>query len=147
MNTEFDMHRFEALLDRHGAEQAHWPTALREQALTLLASSDDARRLYDEARLLDDALDTIVFETTTPLGLKSHGLKTRILGNTPRRDPWLDWFRVRIWRPVALGCLPLAAGFAVGANFADDPVDLEDQVLIAFADADTLEALALVGDE
>lgn len=141
MNTEFDMQRFEALLDRHGAEPDDWPATLREQALTLLASSDDARRLYDEARLLDDTLDTLV-ETTTPLGLR-----TRILANTPRRDPWLDWLRVRIWRPVALACLPLAAGFAVGANFADDPVDLEDQVLIAFADADTLEALALVGDE
>ena len=142
MNTEFDMQRFEALLDRHGAEQADWPTALREQALTLLDSSEDARRLYDEARLLDDTLDTILVETPQPLGLK-----TRILANTPGRDPWLDWFTVRMWRPVVLGCLPLAVGFAVGANFADDPVDLEDQVLIAFADADTLEALALVEDE
>lgn len=142
MDTEFDMQRFEALLDRHGAELADWPTALREQALTLLASSDDAMRLYDEARLLDDTLNTILVEAPSPFGLK-----TRILANAPRRDPWLDWFTVRIWRPVVLGCLPLAVGFAVGANFADDPVDLEDQVLIAFADADTLEALALVGEE
>ena len=142
MNTEFDAQRFEALLDRHGAEPDDWPATLREQALTLLASSDDARRLYDEARLLDDTLDTILVEAPTPLGMK-----TRVLANTPRRDPWLDWFTVRIWRPVVLGCLPLAGGFAVGANFADDPVDLEDQVLIAFADADTLEALALVEEE
>ena len=142
MNTEFDVQRFEALLDRHGAEQADWPTALREQALTLLDSSDDARRLYDEACLLDDTLDAIFVDAPQPLGLR-----TRVLANTPRRDPWLDWFTVRIWRPVVLGCLPLAVGFAVGANFADDPVDLEDQVLIAFADADTLEALALVEDE
>ena len=142
MNTEFDMPRFEALLDRHGAEQADWPAALRQQALKLLESSDDAKRLYDDARLLDDTLDTILVEAPRPLGLK-----TRILANTPRRDPWLDWFTVRIWRPVVLGCLPLALGFAVGANFADDAADLEDQVLIAFADTDTLEALALVEDE
>ena len=142
MNTAFDVQRFEALLDRHGAEQADWPTALREQALKLLASSDDAKRLYDEARLLDGTLDTILVEAPRPLGLK-----TRILANTPRRDPWLDWFTVRIWRLVVLSCLPLALGFAVGANFADDATDLEDQVLIAFADADTLEALALVEDE
>ena len=142
MNTEFDEHQFDALLDRHGAEPAGWPDALREQALKLLESSADAKRLYDEARLLDDTLDTILAETPQPLGLK-----TRVLANTPRRDPWLDWFTVRIWRPVALGCLPLALGFAAGANFADDPTDLEDQVLIAFADADTLEALALPEDE
>ena len=142
MNTEFDVQRFEALLDRHGAEPAHWPAAWREHALKLLESSEDAKRLYDEARLLHDTLDTILAETPTPLGLK-----TRILANTPRRDPWLDWFTVRIWRPVVLGCLPLAVGFAVGANFADDPVDLEDQVLIAFADTDTLEALALGEEE
>ncbi|MCY4013772.1 MAG: hypothetical protein OXG82_13775 [Gammaproteobacteria bacterium] len=142
METDFDVQRFEALLDRHGAEPHDWPAPLREHALTLLASSDDAKRLYDEARLLDDTLDTILVDAPRPLGLK-----TRILANTPQRDPWLDWFTVRVWRPVVLGCLPLAVGFAVGANFADDPADLEDQVLIAFADADTLEALALVEDE
>ena len=142
MNTEFDEHHFEALLDRHGAEPADWPDASREQALQLLASSADAMRLHDEARVLDDTLDTILAETPRPLGLKS-----RVLANTPGRDPWLDWFTIRIWRPVALGCLPLALGFAVGANFADDATDLEDQVLIAFADADTLEALALPEDE
>lgn len=142
MNTDFDVRRFEALLDRHGAEQAHWPAVLREQALKLLESSGDAKRLYDEARLLHDTLDAMLVETSTPVGLK-----TRILANTPRRDPWLDWFTVRMWRPVVLGCLPLAVGFAVGANFADDPVDLEDQVLIAFADTATLEALALGGEE
>ena len=139
MNTELDVQRFEGLLDRHGAEPADWPAALREQALTLLDSSDDAKRLYDEARLLHDTLDTILVETPTPLGLKA-----RVLANTSRRDPWLDWLTVRIWRPVVLGCLPLAVGFAAGANFADDAADLEDQVLIAFADTDTLEALALV---
>lgn len=142
MNTEFDVQRFEALVDRHGAEPAGWPDALREQALKLLESSDDARRLYDDARLLDDTLDTILVQAPQPLGLK-----TRVLANTPRRDPWLDWFTVRIWRPIVLGCLPLVVGFAVGANFADDPVDLEDQVLIAFADTATLEALALGGEE
>ena len=142
MNSEFDLQRFEALLDRHGAEPVGWPVELRERALKLLESSADARRLQDEARLLDNTLDTILAETPQPLGLK-----TRVLANTPRRDPWLDWFTVRVWRPVVLGCLPLAVGFAVGANFADDPTDLEDQVLIAFADADTLEALALPEDE
>ncbi len=142
MNTEFDVQRFEALLDRHGVEPVGWPVELREQALKLLESAADAKRLHDEARLLDDTLATILGEAPRPLGLK-----TRVLANTPRRDPWLDWFTVRIWRPVALACLPLAVGFAVGANFADDATDLEDQILIAFADTDTLEALALVEDE
>ena len=142
MSTELDVRRFEDLLDRHGVAPADWPTALREQALALLETSVDARRVFDEAQWLSDALDTALTDAPAPLGLK-----TRIVAKARSRDPWLDWFTVRIWRPVALACLPLAAGFAVGINFADDPADLEDQILIAFADASTLEALALPEDE
>ena len=142
MDTDFDVQRLAALLDRYGAESAQWPVALRKQALALIESSVDARRLFEDARLLEDALDAVLADTPVPLGLK-----TRILANARPRDPWLDWFTVRIWRPAALACLPLAVGFAVGTNFADDAADLEDRILIAFADASTLEALALPEDE
>ena len=142
MTSEFDIQQFEALLDRHGAEPTDWPAALRERALALVDSSTDAQRLFEDAQLLDRTLDAVLDDVPRPLGLK-----TRILANAQPRDPWLDWFTIRIWRPAALACLPLVVGFAVGTNFADDAVDLEDQVLIAFADANTLEALAPLEDE
>ena len=142
MNTTFDQHAFETLLDRHGSEAADWPAESRAQALELLESSTDARQLHAEARLLDETLDELLPVANLPLGLG-----TRIVANAPHRDPWLQWLAVRLWRPAALACLPLAVGFAVGNTFADDAADLEDQVLVAFADASALEAFALPEEE
>ena len=142
MNTIFDEHDFEALLDRHGSEAANWPAESRAHALELLESSTEAQQLLAEARLLDETLDELLPGATVPLGLG-----TRIVANAPHRDPWLQWLAVRLWRPAVLACLPLAVGFAVGNTFADDAADLEDQVLVAFADAGTFEAFALPEEE
>lgn len=141
MKPNFDEHQFEALLDRHGAASADWPAEVRSQALEMLKSSPEARRLHADAQRLDDALDDILPNVAPPLGLR-----TRIVANAPQRDAWLDWLTVRIWRPVALASLPLVLGFAFGANFADDTTDLEDQLLVAFADADSLEGFTLAED-
>lgn len=141
MKPNFDQHQFEALLDRHGAASADWPTEVRVQALELLKSSPEAQRLHAGAQRLDDVLDDILANVAPPLGLR-----TRIIANAPQRDAWLDWLTVRVWRPVALASLPLVLGFAFGANFADDTTDLEDQLLVAFADADSLEGFTLAED-
>lgn len=138
MTQMLDERRFEALLDLHGAEIDYWPIDVRDAAHRLLASSADARHLLQDARLLDDALDGLLVDVSPPLGLK-----TRIVASTPPRDAWLDWLTVAVWRPVALACLPLMLGFAFGANVADDTADLQDQLLVAFADSDTLEAFGL----
>ena len=142
MSTAFDEHDFAALLDRHGSEVANWAAENRTHARELLESSTEARQLLAEARLLDETLDELLPGATVPLGLG-----TRIVANAPHRDPWLQWLAVRLWRPAVLACLPLAVGFAVGNTFADDAADLEDQVLVAFADADTFEAFALPEEE
>ena len=142
MSTTFDEHDFAALLDRHGSEVANWAAENRAHARELLESSAEARQLLAEARLLDETLDELLPGAAVPLGLG-----TRIVANAPHRDPWLQWLAVRLWRPAALACLPLAVGFAVGNTFADDAADLEDQVLVAFADADTFEAFALPEEE
>jgi hypothetical protein len=51
-----DVSEFEDLIDRQGEDISRWPDAQRQAALDLLASSDDARRLLDEARILRQAL-------------------------------------------------------------------------------------------
>ena len=142
MSTTFNEHNFAALLDRHGSDAANWATENRAHALKLLESSTEAQQLLAEARLLDETLDELLPGTAVPFGLG-----TRIVANAPHRDPWLQWLAVRLWRPAALACLPLAVGFAVGNTFADDDADLEDQVLVAFADASTFEAFALPEEE
>ena len=51
-----DVSEFEDMIDRQGEDISLWPEAERLRALDLLASSDDARRLLDEARLLRQAM-------------------------------------------------------------------------------------------
>ena len=51
-----DVGAFEDLIDRLGEDLSLWPEAQRAAALELLASSADARVLYDEARMLRQAL-------------------------------------------------------------------------------------------
>jgi len=51
-----DVGAFEDLIDRLGEDLSLWPDAQRVAALELLASSADARVLYDEARTLRQVL-------------------------------------------------------------------------------------------
>jgi|KBSSwiStaDraftv2_1062776.scaffolds.fasta_scaffold1497061_1 hypothetical protein len=51
-----DVGTFEDLIDRLGEDLSLWPDAQRAAALELLASSADARVLYDEARTVRQAL-------------------------------------------------------------------------------------------
>ena len=48
--------RFRAILDAFGAEPQRWPAADRASAEALLAGSAEARRLQEEAAVLDDLL-------------------------------------------------------------------------------------------
>ncbi len=130
--STFDINDFAAALDRHGADPARWPQALRGRAPALLESSAQARALLDEARRLDAALDAALPAPDTP-----PGLQTRILANTPQPEPWPGWLAALMantWRPLGLGCLPLVLGFALGLNFADDLGDLEEQTPLAFSE-------------
>ena len=131
-----DLPSFDALLGRHGADSRQWPANLRASALAFVARTAEAQQLLEEQKHLEQALEAHWPSVETPLGLR-----TRILANATNRDSWLEWLTVKLWRPALLACLPLALGIAVGANVADDAADLEDQLLIAFADADQATAL------
>ena len=134
MSRPMDIDDFEDSLDRYGADSSQWPETVRSQAPSLLASSTHAQDLLAETKRLDQALNDALPAAPAPLGLK-----TRILANLPRRDPWLEWLRVKTWRPLALACVPLALGFAVGSSVVEDPAGWEERVLVAFSEADLAE--------
>lgn len=129
-NKPFSEREFEDLLDRHGADLAHWPQRDQGPAKTLLEDSPTAQALLADARQLQAALQTLP-APTTPVGL--HG---RIVANAQPRLAWLDWLTTNAWRPASLACVPLLLGFVLGSGVAEDTADLEDSVLVAFADAD-----------
>lgn len=51
--------RLKQMLAAYGAQPRRWPEAEREAALALLAGSDEARRLLEEARAIDRLLDVV----------------------------------------------------------------------------------------
>lgn len=130
MDHSFGDRDLEDLLDRHGADSTRWPSRYQLPAALLLERSATARSLLDDARLLQDALQALPTPTTPP------GLYARIVANAQPRPGWLDWLTTSAWRPASLACLPLLLGFVIGSGLADDTTDLEDSVLVAFADAD-----------
>ncbi len=74
------LERLRDILDAYGGDPDRWPDAEREPALELLARSADARRLRDDARHLDAALDVL------PAAEPSAGLEERIVA-AARRTP------------------------------------------------------------
>ncbi len=141
MSRPIDINDFEDALDRHGADSSLWPETVRIRATALLESSARARDLLAEAKRLQQALSDALPTVPAP-----PGLKTRILANLPRRDPWLEWLTMKRWRLVALACVPLALGFAVGLNVVEDTASWEDRVLVAFSETEFAE-FELPGDE
>ena len=53
-----DVREFEDLIDRLGDDLSGWPEAQRLAAVELLASSDEARGICDDARTIREALAT-----------------------------------------------------------------------------------------
>ena len=125
----FGLAAFEAMLDRHGGDQARWPSELRERAEGLLASSPEAQAVLRDAKQLDAALAEALAVPSPAMGLRA-----RIVANAQPRDVWLDWLTSRLWRPVSLACAPLLVGFAAGAfTMLEGGVDLlEESALVAF---------------
>jgi hypothetical protein len=67
-----DVSEFEDLIDRLGEDTSRWPTRQRLAAERLIASSNEARALLEEARTLRRAL-------ATPPGRAPAGLVDRIV--------------------------------------------------------------------
>lgn len=139
-----DLAAFEALLDRHGGDEARWPGEAREQVKGLLASSAEARAVLQAAKQLDGALPEVL--AAPPLAM---GLRTRIVAQASPRDAWMDWLASRLWRPVGLACAPLLVGFVVGAStMLESGVDgLEESALVAFTTDLAADELADWSDE
>lgn len=72
--------QFQDLVDRLGAEPEQWPAAERADATALLASSQPARQILDEARALKAALTGPAI--AAPAGL-SHRILEAALGAKP----------------------------------------------------------------
>lgn len=128
-SSTFGLAEFEAVLDRHGGDEARWPSAVREQAKGLLAASPAARAVLEDAKQLDVAL-AVALAAPSP----AMGLGARIVANAQPRDAWVDWLASRLWRPVSLACAPLLVGFAAGAfTMLESGVELlEESALVAF---------------
>ena len=141
MDPNMDLVTFEDALDRYGVELHRWPGALAAEARSLVESSARARDLLAEAAALHSVLDEVLPVVAAPLGLK-----TRVFANLPEREAWIEWFTIRIWRPVGLALVPLVVGFGVGVNYADAEHG-EDDVLLALFDPDELARYELPSAE
>ncbi|RYH13869.1 MAG: hypothetical protein EON57_01325 [Alphaproteobacteria bacterium] len=72
---------FEATLDAHGPDLERWPMPVRAHAVTLLATSPEARQLLSAASAVDVAL-------RDQTGKAPEGLADRIVGRAlGKRDP------------------------------------------------------------
>jgi hypothetical protein len=71
---------FEDLLDRLGDDMSVWPAPQQQSAADLLRSSDEARRVLDEARRLRRAL------SAAPIRARA-GLTDRIMQAVPETAP------------------------------------------------------------
>lgn len=135
-NSKFEIEQFAELLDRHGAEPARWPVAVRSMALLLVDAEPAAQGLLQEARRLEVALSAL------PAPPVPSGLKSRIIARLTNAQPiflpdrMLDWLTTALWRPLLLASLPLAFGFTLGIGVYQDTGEPEDSLaLLIFSDA------------
>lgn len=130
--------RFKELLDAYGANPARWPEAEREAALALAKSSDEARRLLDEAAALDRLIDLAETTPVTP------ELQARILAALPelRRGGVIASLMPGrpAWIPITALAASLALGLGVGtfipALAGIGEQQAQDAALVALGDLD-----------
>ena len=113
-----DLERFAMIVDAYGAEPSAWPDDERDDALALLATSEAAVRLRDEAAVLDSLLDD------APVLEPPAALKSRILERAPKPAvSWADrvdrlaeiaWPFGPRWQPVAALAAAAVLGVLVG---------------------------------
>lgn len=120
-----DVREFEDCLDRFGDDFSQWPALKRSAGQALLASSSDARELWEEAASLRQALEAPL--TRAPAGLADRIVlqATRSAAvNAPRRAVIVEkppvWARLANIFPISLrpsSALLLPVCFVVGALF------------------------------
>ena len=160
MDTTMTIEEFEERALAYGARMESWPPGDRVAARSLLAGSERARAILEEARSLDAMLD--LWEGPQP----SHALLSRVLADAaavtqesrpveaaaaPTREGWFArlFGGMSLLRPGLALAACLALGVAMGTSLeesvlpvaAPDPVEAIAAVEFAFAledDADLL---------
>jgi hypothetical protein len=117
MHETASLQRLIEVLDAYGSDHNHWPDEEREQLKLLLAKSNHAQQLLNEAAELDAMLD----QFTTPE--ISQGVRKQVIDAIPFRESgiterFLEWLFPAgpelLWRPALAVTLPLLVGFALG---------------------------------
>ena len=142
-DTTMTLEEFESYLDRHGAELERWPAELATPARRALATSQEARKLLDEARAIAQLLDDALPAGTLTTGAVRSRILAEVSADTARPSS-LGWLAGGSWlrRPVAVAALliPLFLGYAIGAGSQSGGVNEDfasDVSLLAFADYET----------
>jgi len=112
-----ELARFAEILDAYGADPQRWPEAERSGAETLLAMSEEARALRDDAAALDMLLDLSAAPAPSP------ELMADILA-AAQPAGWRQWLSDfwpfgPIWQPVSAFTAAAVLGIAVGLGAPD----------------------------
>lgn len=112
-----ELARFAEILDAYGADPRRWPDAERDAAAALLAASQDARSLRDDAAALDMLLDLSAAPAPSP------ELMADILAGAAPRGlrAWLAdfWPFGPAWQPASAFAAAAILGIAVGIGAPD----------------------------
>ena len=109
--------RLTEVLDAFGADPRRWPDAERDAAAALLADSQDARDLRDDAAALDMLLDLSAAPAPSP------ELMADILAGAQPAG-WRQWLADfwpfgPVWQPVSAFTAAAILGIAVGIGAPD----------------------------
>jgi len=108
---------FRRLLEIWGSNPQRWPTGDRERAIALLVGSPEARKLIEEARQLDRALDGLPLRIDPEQSARR--LRGVILARTARLPGKLalgDWLRLHWARAgafVAVAAVAILLGWVI----------------------------------
>ena len=108
--------RFRRILDAYGADPARWPEDEIDAIRALLASSEDARRMADEAGHVDRLLDQWEAPVSAALDPADIAARVSALPQEPGagQNDAIGWRITLGWPNVAGLAAAAAAGFLLG---------------------------------
>ena len=135
-----DINRFEDLIDLRGTDLDLWPAAEAEDARRLIAESDGARMLFEDAKGSERLLSGALRVEPAPLGLATR-ITTAAIDDVPRSHlpHWLTGMRLALGG----GAMSIAAsvlGFVV-ANALLGSADPGYSAILTYADGSVFEAM------
>lgn len=129
LDKRIDLDRLRTLLDAYGADRTRWPEGERGAAWALIEANDQARALFEDARVLDDLLSRA--SAIEP----SLELKAEVLAAAGRpRESWIQalWPFGAAWKPAsalaAAVLLGIIAGVVLPSPFENGEVPIESEI-------------------